>query len=79
MIGHTESPNSQFGRDLQGSSSPTRNPNPMSQSTVQMLFELQQLEAMATAMGSLFHTQHTLVKNFSVIYLNLSYSPPSLL
>jgi len=38
-------------------SRPTSNPNPMSESIVQMLLELQQLEAMPIALGSLCHAQ----------------------
>ena len=37
--------------------------NPMSESIVQKLFKLQKLEAMTTALGSMFHAHCQLVKN----------------
>ena len=45
---------------------PPQNPNPMSESTVQILLELQQLRAVPTALGSLFHAHHALVQNLSL-------------
>ena len=60
-------------RNQQGSLSPilaphriTQNPNPMSESTIQMLLELQQLRAVPTALGSLFHAYRPLVQTLSL-------------
>lgn len=39
----------------------------MSESTVQMFFELQQLRAVPTVVGSLFHSHHPLVQNLLLI------------
>jgi len=61
---------SQLGRDIQGSLSPNPGPtqhhpksNPTSESTVQILLELQQLRAVPTALGSLFHAHSSLIQN----------------
>jgi len=39
----------------------------MSESTVQMFLELQQLRAVPTVVGSLFHSHHPLVQNLLLI------------
>jgi len=46
--------------------STTQNSNPMSESGVQTLLELQQLEAIPTALGSLFRAHHPLVQTLSL-------------
>jgi len=38
----------------------------MSESISQMLIEFQQLDAVPTALGSLFHAHHSLVKSLSL-------------
>ena len=51
------------GVQLLAPHSTTQNSNYISESTVQMLFELQQISATTTALGSLFHIPHPLVNN----------------
>ena len=46
--------------------STTQNPNPVSESTVQMAFVLWQIRAVLTALGSLFHAHRPLVQTLSL-------------
>ena len=62
---------------LLGAHSTTQNSNPLSESTVQLLLEFQQLGAVTTALGSLFHA-HLLSgeEPFLKTHLSLPYTAP---
>lgn len=58
-----------------GSAYDHTNPNPLSQASVQTLLEFQQLQAVPTALGSLFHAHRPVVKNlFPILMANFHFS-----